>query len=888
MALKVYTADNINTVIATVKSQGGSVSPNYISSVTSLPNILKRNLKEVSGVGESYAFSVAPLAIPASHSSGNTQNSRSLDYDIVVANTDSVARLPLLIMDTGVAAFQVTFKEFIVDIDELEENVEDTIIVFYINSHNISSRDYFNTLKDSLVYEGIDIMSTVPLTIPNDIGSFTCRALEALQLPTQSATYDINLDTLEFSIVVPRVLSEEEEEIFKRVSVFRSIGNDLIENNLRIAGAVTYIPALDTFYPNSNTTEDIPNLRDYLYQKQRQSYAGYLLELEKNQGLLLNSELKTSDTNTYTAGNMPDTFGKSSISVFDSVTNLFTGTAAIFVTTGYITNVSLGRVDETTEEGWISHLSIDTNDISTLQEQLELYGIFTRVSTTDGKVTKLALQRMLLDAGQTEKLSVRVSGTEPFTMQAEPNLTTLKFDDLPTATVYPSTRFTAYGEDDFFEDTSAYTMNVSLGVDQSTPMSDSLCTLFFKTHTAVLLRINTATDRVYSQYSTTSEVVEWVSQPTLHLSAYGYEDFLQTLATTFAEKTGYQVAVDVVKGCLHINSSQKTQKNLYVGYKYSNRNVAPIEYLEPTVLESQLKIESGHILRSETEVLVYMGDTFKSMPNTEHSCQYVVIDTAEVSEVTFIPFAYSVDGTLVREQTNYNITVGTADFYRNFLASDAIFFCNVFPIFENDVKTSKWVIALKDLVLDDKVLRNLLVMTDSEKTGIISQVGATTVGFTNTLQGVLQIVENDSAAFPSKYVSLNKKSGVSLNYATECQFTIADLEGTLTIELQDLDGIVETISTTYEIVEPPVEDPENTEPQPVIPTFTENLLTQLQESLYLDASESEGVVTLSLKNNTSSTVRLKVEDDAGALSMVSGAYELFGNTTRIILEKEVV
>lgn len=900
MALKVYVADNVDTVIATVKSQGGTVSPNYISSVTSLPNILKRNLKEVIGGSESYAFSVAPLTIPSTHSSGNPQNSRSLDYDVVIANTDTNTNQPLLVMDTGIATLQVNFKQVLFAGEDPDSPYEkgidgdenDTEIIFSIEGYEISSTDLYTTLRNRLVYEGFNLKNSVAFSVPDEIGAIACRALRTIDLDLQDAVYSVDLTNYEFSITVPRILTDEAVNVFKSVTLFRTMGDKYLKNNLRIAGAVTYLPALDTFYPNSNTTENIPNLRDYLVLKQRQSYAGYLVELGLNQGILLNNELRTENPTTYTVTGMPDTFSKSSLSVFDSVAHLFSGTAVVITTVGEITNLSIGVPDDSVEEGWISHVSISDLSIGNLQTVLEPYGVFVRVSTASGKTNKLVLQRMVLDAGQTETMSFRVTSSAEATVQTAPNLALLQLDDLPTATTFPTVRYTEYGEYDVDVDentgASFYNTDLALSVATSTPMYDSLCTLYFKAHSAVQFKVNSASNRVYTQYSQASSLVEFVSQKTAHLSAYGYEDLLTTLANSIAAKTGYAVSVDVVKGCIHINSSQKTQKNLYLSYKYSSNNTAPIEYVEPTVLNSQLKIESGHIIRSETEALIFMGDTFKSMPNTEHSCQYVVIDTAEVSEVTFIPFAYSVDGTLVREQTNYTITVGTTDFYRNFLASDAIFFCTVFPIFENDVKTSKWIVALKDLVLDNKVLRNLLVMTDSEKTGIISQVGATTVGFTNTLQGVLQIVENDSAAFPSKYVSINKKSGVSLNYATKCQFTLADLEGTLTIELQDLDGTVETISTTYEIVEPPVEDHENTEPQPVIPTFTENLLAQLQESLYLDASESEGVVTLSLKNSTSSTVRLKVDDDAGALSMVSGAYELFGNTTRIILEKEVV
>lgn len=906
MALKVYVADNVDTVIATVKSQGGTVSPNYISSVTSLPNILKRNLKEVVGGSESYAFSVAPLAIPTTHSSGNPQNSRSLDYDVVIANTDANTNQPLLVMDTGIATLQVNFKQVLFagedPADAYEEEYEegeeegsdanDTEIIFSIEDYEITSFDLYSTLKDQLVYEGLNLKNSVALSIPDEIGAITCRALRTINLDLQDAVYNVDLTNYEFSVTVPRLLTDEAVDAFKSVTIFRTVGDKDLKNNLRIAGAVTYLPALDTFYPNSNTTENIPNLRDYLVLKQRQSYAGYLVELGLNQGILLNNELRTEVSTTYTVTEMPDTFSKSSLSIFDSVSHLFSGTAVVITTTGEITNISIGIADDSTEEGWISHVSTSNLSIGNLQTVLEPYGVFARVSTTGGKTNKLVLQRMLFDAGQTETMSFRVTSSAEATIQTTPNLALLQLDDLPTATSFPVVRYTEYGEYDVDIDevTEApiHTTDLDLSVDTSTPMYDSLCTLYFKAHSAVQFKVNSATNRVYTQYSQASSLVEFVSQKTAHLSAYGYEDLLTTVANSISTKTGYAVSVDVVKGCLHINSSQKTQKNLYLSYKYSSNNTTPIEYVEPTVLNSQLKIDSGHVIRSETEALILMGDTFKSMPNTEHSCQYVVIDTAGVSEVTFIPFAYSVDGTLVREQSNYNFTISTTDFYRNFLVSDAIFFCNVFPIFENGVRTAKYVIILKDLVLDGKALRNLLVRTDSEKTGVLSQIGETTVGFTNTLQGVLQVTENDTVAFPSQYISLNKKSGVSLNYATECQFTLADLEGTLTIEVQDLDGTVETISTTYEIVEPPAEDPENTEPQPVTPTFTESLLTQLQESLYLDASESEGVVTLTLKNNVSSAVRLKVEDDAGALSMVSGAYELFGNTTRIILEKEVV
>lgn len=311
MAISLYLPRDVVSVANKVLEQGSIESPNYISSSNIAPSILKRNL--VTYTAEDIVFKTSPLVLPPTHSTGDPLKARSFDFDFVVANTG----------ETGIVS------AFLLDICEA------TLIVEYTGVGVIGVDEELGPFT-TYMYDIVDQVGTVLYNLPIKVEYFAVSSLsDKEELSLGVVTGEVLMNVLpdyelpgEDSIIVVddvektvkiTLYTEITPEITDQASKIGILvkNKSLQYSNIRVVGEVNYEPSLNTFYPTTTVTQDIPNLRDLLVQGSVKSYLGYSFELQPKKGILFNIETGTTDSRNYTAITSPTLFQETRLRIYD-------------------------------------------------------------------------------------------------------------------------------------------------------------------------------------------------------------------------------------------------------------------------------------------------------------------------------------------------------------------------------------------------------------------------------------------------------------------------------------------------------------------------------------------------------------------------------------------
>lgn len=903
MSFDVYLVEDVATSIDTVRLEGSISSPNYIASIGKSPSALRRNLVKTYNDEITYDFNVMPLKLPASHSSGNVSKSRSLDYDVLVANITEDVKLPYLIMDTGVAAFQVVLNNTSFDFDQEiaddpnleEEYLGDTTIEYDIVAYDIPDMDLYTELVYNLSYRAASLNRLANVEISNEIGSYSCRGLTDFPFDYDELSFQISSDYQKMYVYISRPITNAETTLFQDVEMFISHGSPDIKANLRIAGSFTYLPALQAFNPTSGTSASIPNTRDYLDSLMRPSYLGYLVEIGFNEAILVNTELVSSDTAEYEVSSMPDYFGRSTFKVYNSVSDLFLGTAVYIQTLGEIGSIETGYINKEDNDSWVTDTTLTTITPEAVRSFFANLGINCRIYTEAGVITKLFLHRLQPLTSQIGELSFRFASSDEITV-TNSAIESATFNDLPNSKKVAVTRYTDFAE--YLEDEEStvgeYLCTFSLQHESPPkPLSVGICTLTLKDHAALRLSVNTADSYDYSTYSATVNTFDLISDRTSTLSTYGYENTLQTIAQKIATKTSYATTVDTDRGLIYISSGGSLNRNLYIDLKSSSNNVIPIVYNTPDNLRNSIDVKSeGVVLESDSAYFIYMNNENAEVPSVVNNCKTAILDPSKTTSFDIIPFAYAVEDTLVKEQYLYQFNLSSSTFYEDFMRSEAPFFCTVKPIYTNGVKDGRYLVTLNDYSVDSKDLRNLVIRTDANKSGLEDshkylEIDVESINGTATIT----VSPNKSYTFEkTNSVSLNKQYGTSIDYSNHILVSEPTSDGLAVITVANLQGEVEELIID---IEKPIPDevtaPEEEPVEPPVFDYVEAFTSQVNVSNYLEATVEGSSIKIALKGGLSENI-YKLSLTTDNLVTVTSSYLSFtaGETFTVFLDKRGV
>ena len=803
MAISFYLPKDINTVLKKVVDEGSTKSPNYISSPILSPSILKRNLEKVELVGSTFFnFNVVPLTLPSTHSSGNVLNSRTFDYDFVVANTNATGVEPVFVIDTGSFSFQIQFKtktiyiEEVIDPDSgMIEEVTHTLYTYSILDSSLDPSVLVGS-KNANAFKASTLSNTEEVQLGELIGDISLKVLKEIELPLETTifTYSENSQEIIFDVIeeIDTILDSD----FKRITLLFSTGSNLEFSTLKLAGAVTYQPSLDTFYPNNNISLDIPNLRDYLFQNNTDSYLGYIVTLQPYQGLLFNFEIGTRSPYPYSITTVPNIFEISNLRVFSNVSELFAGQSLVVLTEGAISKVIVTTLNEDPDQ----NVSVEFEGGTTREwvDFFKTFGIVCRIFTNSNNVTKIFLDR-IDNTYTTLDLSIQIHTSSDSTLESSPNFNTLQFNDLPGSNSNSS----------LLNNISTYEMigdvfvrTVILAKNNiSKDLTSSLSYFGTKKINAIKIKASSANSYDYSDYSSTTNEIVYTGEKTDNLLAYGFEDMLQAIAENLRNVLNLEVVVDKDRGIIFVNNKGKSLDNLYISLKYSDSTEEPIEYVEDSYGSSY------NLITDQTQSIVNKSEAFIRLdkngstesPVITNNCSYIILDINDLQDkiLNIQPYAYRVLSDKVEEQTKYKdgFTVeGSESIVDKLVNGISPFFLAIIPLYDsNFVLTSKVALSIDSISVDSKIMKNLLVWTDNFKTGLSNGYLSTYKGLVGYINGEptyedITPIRNSSLTFEGPFVSLNSSYGILNKYGTSALISLSIEESSFEIIVTDLDG----------------------------------------------------------------------------------------------------
>lgn len=798
MTVSFYLPKEIDSVIDKVVSEGNTKSPNYISSAVVSPSILKRNLVVVENAGfQGLDLNIVPLKLPLQHSTGNILKARSFDYDFIVSNTKDVKDETVFVLAAGCHGFRLKFKEktvtvgFVADpgtnigVDKLQHTyIYDVVETFLENTEELI--DVSKSFKIS------SFKNTEDLVLGEAFGSVSTKVLKEYDIPSEKSTFTYDPVTKTVRILVQESVDAITDKNFKDTTLLFSSSSDGSYSNLRLVGGVTYQPVLNSFYTNKTVTEDIPNLRDSLDALGIKGYLGYAVILKPYEGLLFNYEIGTTSTLDYTLENIPNVFDIDNFSISDGDSELFIG-QSFLITAPEIVKVTFRSSD---------NLTINTFEGGSSKEWYSFFkdfGIHSRILTEDGKVTKLYLNRFNSEYSDTD-FTFDIFSTTTSTLQTSPNFREIEFDDFGGINNHPEKLVKSSLTEEDEDLLKVKRVVVSRNIENKDLKSSSTY-LSTKQIKAIKFSTNTADSLTYTDYTTNLSTYTYTAEVTGKLKAYGFETLLEGLSTNLETNLSLQTVVDLDRGIVHLSNMTTLLDNLYVDIKYSDSVEEPISYVSDLKTGPyNLVLDSTKSLVSGSEALLYLDHTsLDTLPTISNDCSNLILDLAVVDKLALQPYAYRVLTEKVEEQDVYTVDTSLTSSdskLKDILKTVSPFFTSITPLYLEGALTTKVLIQIEAVDVDNKPMKNILLWTDELKDGFIDGYDEDYQALTGYLNGSPIFTDispelNSSLFFEGKYVSLNSKYGNSNYYSTNMVVNIPLEDSTFTIKVEDVDGLIE-------------------------------------------------------------------------------------------------
>ena len=686
MSLKAYIPSDIESVVNTVKENGSKESPNYFRTSLVRPTALSRNLVELQqNANISYDLSVVPLALPTTHSTGNTLKSRSFDYDFLIGNTSNDPENNFLVMDTGARSWFITFKEKITSegniayrflLEDIQTSVTDIDIeksrLELLNLSNYTEN--IKSVVDSTIVDGYALDYT-----ERDYDFSVSQTTETVEEEYEGDTLLVTVKY--FDITPDRLLTVVEEETLKDTQVIVGFENLAHESNFRFFNKVAYDPSLNDYYIYNSTTR-YPNLRDFLESANIKPHAAFVGKIENEAGLMFNLETfyKNGDDIREALVTIPDSLGSSKLSLFSSSTSLISYKELTFKLpddeTTLVQSVSIKVLDANGEE--VSSVFKDNSLTAKQWYNFFLdYGILaypiykTFTTETSETITEpgatpedeptvnvvvtehihtllkgFIIKRLYTKDAVSEILQVSfTSDVEGFaTTVAEGSITPFKEVLTTNPSIIKLNAVPAYTSSEKL--TKVY----NIGYKNETNLLSNLTSIeLATTESDFECVVSNATDLVEKNYSLSEKKAITFSRDSFFNKGYGAKQALATLKTLLTT-LGASVLSKDEYGYLVIDTKTTSLDNIYI--KSSEPS------LKTTDLQS-LQTDKELLLNTDTS----RQDTFsfKNVPTTSH----IVVDMFYLEELSLTPFSFILEDGLLKEQDKAELFINFPDYFES-------------------------------------------------------------------------------------------------------------------------------------------------------------------------------------------------------------------------------
>ena len=684
MSLKAYIPSDIESVVNTVKENGSKESPNYFRTSLVRPTALSRNLVELQqNANISHDLSVVPLALPTTHSTGNTLKSRSFDYDFLIGNTSNDPENNFLVMDTGARSWFLTFKEKVTIegniayrflLEDIQTSVTD-IDIEQSRLELLNLSNYTETIKsvvDNTVVDGYALDYT-----ERDYDFAVSQKTETVEEEDEGDTLLVTVRY--FDIIPERLLTAVEEEALKDTQVIVGFENLNHESNFRFFNKVSYDPSLNDYYIYNSTTR-YTNLRDFLESANIKPHAAFVGKIENEAGLMFNLETFYKNGNDLREAlvTVPNSLGSSKLNLFSSITSLISYKDLTFKLpddeTTLVQSVSIKVLDANGEE-----VSLVSKDNSLTAKQwynffldygVLAYPIYKTFTTeTSETITEPAttpedeptvsvvitehhhillkgfvIKRLYAKDSVSKILQVSfTSNTEgfattvaegsiaPFKEVLTPNPSTIKMNAVPAYA--SSENLTKVYNIGYKNETNALSNITSLEL--NTTESDFECV------------VSNATDLVEKNYTLAEQKAITFKRDSFFNKGYGAKQALAALKESLTA-LGASVLSKSEYGYLAIDTKNTSLENIY------------IKSSEPSLRTADLRsLQTYKELLLNTDTSRQDNFSFKNVPATSH----VIVDMYCLDELSLTPFSFILEDGLLKEQDKAELIINFPKYF---------------------------------------------------------------------------------------------------------------------------------------------------------------------------------------------------------------------------------
>lgn len=845
MAVSLYLPKDLKQVLETTIEGNSSVSPDYISEVNLAPSVLGRNLVKVGEVSN-LPLDFVPLSMPSEHSSGNILNSRSFDYDIVVANDYDVGDQDVIILDIGVTSFKLKFLEVR---EEGDGSVEETSFIFKVEES--VDLDTFNIWTLSKSFKFSSVANSTKRLLGSDIGLIEVGCLEEVVIGDENIYTYFNKGDSTFTISTTKKVSEDLLDSIKSIDLAVSYGDSKSYSNLRVAGKVIYQPSYRTFFPVSTVVAPIPNLRDFLVTREVKPYLGYTVVLKEGEGILLNLEVGTSNSMEIPFFDQPKLFGYSSFRVYYDLTNLLVSSSAFVKTVGSFTGFEIKKVSDNSSVGLITNTNLES-----AVNFFEEHGIIARFEMTSDRISSAFLRRV--DSKDLGSIFVEFESTSNSEIPENIDLEVVNFKELPGDNL----RLT-FTEEGFVDpvDLSKYRVELSVPT-RSEKIRKDLTNIAIYSQKDTKVSYSLINSLNYSAYKDTQVNTILKTTGKNIITDYGFEQNLIKLSSDLTDKLGILSSVSIQEGCLKVSS--KTDSKLFLSAR--TRGSTGTYDLDAFSDTSTLVTDQSSSIQSRSEAIVY---TKQSLSTIKEDISMLNIQLDKVSQLSIQPYCYNVLGEKFEEQTSY-----VFNYSKPTIAS---MYATSLPFFVYIFKTTNHTNAITLIPRSDSIegypMKNTLIWTDEVKTGFRELNGQPSKVLVSVDKGVdvestFPIVYNSSSNVSGKYVTLNNHGLTGSLYELSATFKLTP-KTNIKLTTTNVEGVVEVIICQVD-------------EELKITVGGDSTLLNIEE-VEADTKEPEEEVIKLLKiSSKSKTLKVKAE---GSVSLYkSGVFFKDKNFTYVMLE----
>ena len=885
MSLKTYVPSNIETEVERVRENDSKVGPTYLTTSLTRPTALLRNLQDASTLFKVYEVSTVPLQIPDTHSSGFPQNSRSFDYDYLIANDSNSDMNHFFILDTGSISWAVRYLE-----KTSQNSFRFVIENFYENEQNINLA--------TLSYKLLNSSNIVENLVSNVDNSTT----EAYAIDYLDNKYDISIsveNTSYLNLSTSTTISERELDDLKNINIITGYKNKDYKSEIRFFNKVSYDSDLNDYFIH-NSAERFSSLKSYLVDKNVKAHPAYAGVIRNNEGLMFNIDLVYNNTQDLTDSleTTGTSLGRSEIEFANSNTSLVGFTDMIFKVPDNDTDtiesveilkfvynsledsnqyqeVSLGvKVTDTNPESWYNFLKpygilavpilkkVVTTSSSYEEVQGEFEGsepILQEVVTEDiSYILKgLALKVLKNIEAEDERYFVRFkTSAEGFAKSGTEDILT----SFETPLVH-SNSFTVY------------------------PSIVSFDTLV-KTYSLGYKSANNSIDNSFSLEINNSKVdynVKIADATTLDISSYTAEQETHvnfTVTPFFNKGLGFESNLNALKEALETFPQISVLTDPRYSYLMANSLNVNLNNLYVTSTETDtISTASSQSLSTRTEILFQIDSANSKEQSFKGISQlpYVILDVFSLKNLQITPFAYvNKEGSLLKEQDIVQLDyIATEDYelgsdpthYNREVVKElevsplSLYFLPIVPLFNNDSSFSNcFAIFYDPCTVEGVSLKNALV--NGTNSAIIDETADLDLKYRHSTDATLPVYSTLSSgsaltsevAFDDSYFEIKANTSAFLTgYSFE--YSLND-EYNVTFELSNIFGeILESLSFSYTNGVELLDFIENLESDYLDILYTVNNI--LRVSVKPSASDSRYVVKI-VNNNGGDLVSSKL------------------------------